>query len=569
MKAIDGRYPAIFSTGFFLIIFLFTTMVQPLEPPTREQLERYRADGSMARRIEAAIAIGNHRVSPQLIRRFTYRMQQQYLEMQGKTKGEIQQLLSAVPPEPPMPLTGTVKIFILPIAFSDYPGHNSISSLNNTIFGEGNPDYYPFDGLRTFYMRSSYGQLELTGTVLDLYTTPYPRGQVPENTNGQNNLIIEALAYHDARGHDFSQYDNNGDGMVDYFAVIWTGPRGEWASFWWGYKTWFNADFELDGKSFGMFSWQPEGYVQPDSFHPYTLIHETGHALGLPDYYDYDPSIGPGGGIGNIDVMDGYRGDHNCFSKYLLGWITPFIYDSGSHTPVLRESSAHPDAVVFMPNVTDIYSEFFMVQNRSRLGNDTGLPNDGLLVWHVDAHLGNFGHFMYNNSFSDHKLLQLMQADGMNEIEIFGKPADADDYYTAGNILGPGTRPNSNAYDGMKTYCELSGISETGPTMSCDISVGIYPPMDFTAVRHENRSLFFLEYIIDFSWNPNPANYDFPIEQYSIYHVTNEARTKIADIPVNTNSYRLRPVYERNQTYTMAAVTDDGLESPEVSVTVE
>jgi len=569
MKIRGGCHSVIMPVVTFFTIFLFFSVLWPLEPPTREQLERYSADGSLAPRIEAAKAIGNHRVSPRLLQQFAYRVQRRYLQMQGKTGAEIQQLLSSAPGEPPMPTTGTVKILILPIAFSDYPGSNSNSYLTDTIFGEGDSDYYPYDGLHTFYMRSSYGRLELTGTVLERYTTPYPRSQVPENRSGQENLIIEALTYHDARGHDFSQYDNNGDGKIDYFGVLWTGPRGEWATFWWGYLTWFNADFELDGKRFSMFSWQSEGSKGPDSFYPYSLIHETGHALGLPDYYDYDPSVGPGGGIGYTDVMDGYRGGHNCFSKYLLGWVTPVIYDSGLHTPVLRESSAHPDAVVFMPNVTDIYSEFFMVQNRSRLGNDMGLPNDGLLVWHVDARLDAYGNFLYDNSFTDHKLLQLVQADGMDEIEIHGKPADAGDYYTAGDMLGPGTRPNSNAYDGMKTYCELSGISEAGPTMFCDISVGIYSPMNFSAVRHENRSLFLWEYIVDFSWDPNPANRSFPVEQYRIYHVTGDTRTTIADIPVSTFSYRLRPVYERNQTYAIVAVTDGGLESPGVSITVK
>ena len=568
MRIRGGCHPVIGYVLIFIPIFLFYSILWPLEPPTPEQLEKYRSDGSLARRIEAAEAIGNHLISPRLLQQFVYRVQRRYLQMNGKTEAEIGQLLSAAPGETPMPTTGTVRIFVMPIAFSDYPGINSISSLNNTIFGKGDPDYYPYDGLRTFYLRSSYGQLELVGTVLDRYTTPYPRGEIPEDKNGLDNLIIEALEYHDARGHDFSQYDNNGDGIVDYFAVLWSGPSGDWATFWWGYQTWFNGGIELDGKRFSMFSWQPEGNVRPDGFLPHTLIHETGHALGLPDYYDYDSSVGPGGGIGRIDVMDGNQGDHNCFSKYLLGWITPVIYDTGSHTAVLRESSGHPDAVVFMPNVSDIYSEFFMVQNRSRLGNDMGLPNDGLLVWHVDARLDETGRFQYDNSFTDHKLLQLVQADGLDEIEIYRKRADAGDYYTAGDILGPDTRPHSNAYGGMKTYCELSGISESGLTMSCDISVGIYSPINFSAVRHENRSLFQWEYIVDFSWDPNPANSSFPVEQFRIYHVTGDTRTTIADIPVSTFSYRLRPVYERDQTYTIVAVTDGGLESPGVSITV-
>lgn len=546
------------------VIFVFAVMLYPLEPPTAEQLERYRADGSLQRRIEAAKAFGNHLVSQGLVRDFLRRMGR----YTGQVEGEVK--IGRVEVGSRMPTTGIVRIFVLPIAFSDYPSNNSVTSLNRTIFGVGDHDYYPYDGLRTFYSRSSYGQLELTGTVLDWYTTPYPRSDVQVDSAGRDALIVEALNYHKARGHDFSQYDNNGDGVIDYFAVIWTGPSGDWATFWWGYQTGFSSYFELDGKRFSMYSWQAEGNVRPDSFHPYALIHETGHALGLPDYYDYAPSIGPKGGVGRIDVMDGGWVDHNCFSKCLLGWITPVLVSSGSYTAVLRESALYPDAVIFIPNVTGIFSEFFIVQNRSLAGNDMRLPGEGLLVWHVDARVDpDYGNFRYNNSYTEHKLLRLVQADGLDEIEIFGWNADAGDYYRAGDQLGPGTRPHTDRYDTVKTYCELSGISEVGPEMTCDISVGIHPPVDFAVVRHENHSMFLWEYILDFSWALNPANRYFPVEMNRIYRLEGGQRVKIVDLPVSETSYRLRPVYEKDQTYTIVSVTGQGLESYERVITAK
>jgi M6 family metalloprotease-like protein len=552
-----SKFSNILLRGLFSVaFFLFSIFLYSMEPPTANQLERYRADGSLRQRIEAAKAIGNHFISPGLVRDFLRRMARYDAQAAGETKiGKIEASSS-------MPTTGLVRIFVLPIAFSDYPSNNSIASLRRTIFGEGNPDYYPCDGLRTFYLRSSYGQLELTGAVLDWYTTPYPRSEVRMDDAGREALIVEALNYHKARGHDFSQYDNNGDAVTDYFAVIWTGPSGDWATFWWGYQTWFQSNFELDGKRFFMYSWQAEGNVRPNSFSPYALIHETGHALGLPDYYDYDPSVGPKGGVGQIDIMDGMRGDHNCFSKCLLGWMTPVFVGSGSHTAVLRESALYPDAVIFMPNVTGIYSEFFIVQNRSLAGNDKGLPGKGLLVWHVDARVDPvYGNFLYNNSFTDHKLLQLVQADGLDEIEILGEPADADDYYRAGDLLGPDTRPHTGRYDSVKTYGMLSGISEVGAEMTCDISVGIHPPMDFAVVRHENRSVFLWEYILDFSWGLNPANQYFPVEVNRIYRLEEGTRVKVVDLPVNETSYRIRPVYQTDQEYAIVSVTDQGLES--------
>ncbi len=60
------------------------------------------------------------------------------------------------------------------------------------------------------------------------------------------------------------------------------------------------------------------------------------------------------------------------------------------------------------------FGEFFMIQNRYRTGNDTPYPSNGLLIWHVDARLDPSGtNFLYNNSYTEHKLLRLMEADGL------------------------------------------------------------------------------------------------------------------------------------------------------------
>ena len=55
-----------------------------------------------------------------------------------------------------------------------------------------------------------------------------------------------------------------------------------------------------------------------------TLIHETGHVLGLPDLYSYRKStVGLSGRSGclTFDLMDNNAGDTNAFFKWMLGWI--------------------------------------------------------------------------------------------------------------------------------------------------------------------------------------------------------------------------------------------------------
>ena len=57
----------------------------------------------------------------------------------------------------------------------------------------------------------------------------------------------------------------------------------------------------------------------------HTFIHETGHLLGLDDYYDYNDYRGAKGGLYGADMMDNNIGDHGSVNKLLLGWIEPTV----------------------------------------------------------------------------------------------------------------------------------------------------------------------------------------------------------------------------------------------------
>jgi M6 family metalloprotease-like protein len=462
------------SITVILLVLVFCNTSLALQPPTREQWEEYKRDGTLHSRIAEAKALGNHVPSQSAVSRAQYKLRRMSLEMQGMSAQEIGQALAPPPAWQGMPTIGIVKILTLLIDFSDYPASNTAVSIESKLFGDGSGGS-PYESLRNFYRRSSYSQLEIQGNVLGWYRPAYPRTSVTESSTGRQNLIKEALNYYEGLGHDFTQYDNDGDNIIDYLVVIWTGPDNGWSNFWWGYKTWFgDSTYRLDGKRLGDYSWQWESRPYPGTFTPRVVIHETGHALGLPDYYDYDEAVGPDGGVGGLDMMDANRGDHNCFSKFLLDWISPQAYGSGTHTVALNGSGTSRDAIVVMPGATQGYpfGEFFMIQNRYRVGNDTPFPGDGLLIWHVDGRLNAGGtNFLYDNSDTEHKLLRLMEADGLEEIEFGDGTGDAGDYFVVGRTFGPNTSPNSSRYDGSITGLLVDNISAPGPAMSFNVSL--------------------------------------------------------------------------------------------------
>jgi len=439
-----------------------------LEPPRPGEIEELEKRGALQSRIEFAKTLGNHKIDDYLLKRAISNIKRSLLQSKGMSFDDVDNISPL--PAPPlgwsgMPTKGDIKIFALLIDFNDYPHVNSQTDVHNKLFGNGDSSNFPYESLKNYYSRSSYGLLNfIEGATLGWYRYNGNRSQIEQTTTGRENLIKQALNYFNSQGHDFSQYDNDNDGYIDYFVVLWSGPKGDWASFWWGFLLSFSdQNYVLDGKKLRKYSWIYES-VNGNPLDPGGIIHETGHALGIPDYYDYDSTVGPDGGVGRLDMMADIWGDHNSFSKWVLGWITPSLVSNGIQILTLNPSATSQDAVIIWPGIDedDIFSEFFVVQNRYRTGNDVTYPNSGLLIWHVDASLNyNKTNYLYDNSFTEHKLLRLMEADGLEEIEG-NMDANAGDYYTLGKILGACTAPSSKRYDGGDSYVEISDILMNG-----------------------------------------------------------------------------------------------------------
>lgn len=486
--------PLISLSAMFLVVLFLSSPAFALQPPDPGEIERLKQSGELPARLEHAKSLGNHLIDPYLLENALTKVRREVLHQQDMTPDRIEQKTPSYTPPPSRqgtPTIGAVKFFALLIDFSDYPSSNTKENVQSAMFGDGSlipGNSVPYESLASYYDRASYNLLNLHGgTTLGWYRpSGYTRANMPLTTAAREQLIKDAINYFKTTlFQDFTQFDNNNDGTIDYFAVIWTGPDNGWSNFWWGYQTRFSdLTFTVDGKKLGKYSWQWEyrnsSYPVTDvrryqgNYAPRTVIHETGHALGLPDYYDYDKTVGPNGGVGGLDMMDANWGDHNSFSKWVLDWITPTVVASGSLTKALSTSGTSKDAVLIMPGAisTDPFREFYIAQNRTRTGNDSTYPTDGMLIWHVDARLNSSAtNYLYDNSYTSHKLLKLMQADGLERIENSSVIADAAMYYKSGKQFTPVSNPSSKDYAGIDTRVNVTGISSTAPLMSATFSI--------------------------------------------------------------------------------------------------
>jgi len=497
--------------------FLTTGILPAHQAPTPEEIKKLKEQGIYEERLAQVRAMGNDNFSPQLLVKARRKMKKAQLEAQGLTPGEVANKLKtfekkikgqtkALPSDlQELPTTGEPRTLTLLVDFSDqrvsttFPGMTA-SSIYDNIYGNGttvarqNP---PFDSVTAFYRRASQGTLNIRGNVLGFYTFPgtqlsYASLSARPDNQTLFNMVTEALRSFD-NSHDFSQYDNDGDGDIDGLNILYTGQSGAWSTFWWAYQWSFFVPSaqttRFDGKRLATFTWQRlETRPGTNDFNPRTMIHETGHLLGLPDLYDYKPNEGLEGGVGGFDIMDGNRGNPNGFFRWVLGWIEPTIISAGAPLRQVLQASGDIDAanenkaVVIFPDIGEsTFQEFFLIENRHRTGNDDGgsrLPSNGLAIWHVDGTLNSAGtNFAFDNTDRNgataHKLVKLVQADGREDVEQFGGgQVDAGDYFRRGLSFTPTSQPSSNAYNGSTTNIRVENISADGLTMTADIGFG-------------------------------------------------------------------------------------------------
>lgn len=364
-----------------------------------------------------------------------------------------------------MPSIGDVKILVIPVDFTDYKASVSMQTdLEKALFGTSYDTGW--ESLSTYYSKASYGKLNITGTVTDVYSTgkksSYYDNQ--KDNDGINEIIHNALAYFDDT-IDYNDYDSDKDGLIDSIYVIYSAPidYDNDDSIWWAFTDeYLTEDYDyFDGieADFFFFAGYEFLYEKPASgvkltYNTETFIHETGHLLGLDDYYDYDTSDRINrGGLGGGDMMDCNIGDHNAYSKTILGWITPTIFDinrKGSEAVEfdLESFGKSGNAIIISKNFENsFYSEYYILDfytpdglNSMEAGNNGLFSKSGIVIYHISSQLTTkdidsvWDITEYNNAGSKYKLIKLVEADGRNDIDN-EKYSSNSDLFLEGKII--------------------------------------------------------------------------------------------------------------------------------------
>lgn len=366
---------------------------------------------------------------------------------------------------------GAIKGLTILVNFQDLASTVSRADVDDLL----NADNYTRNGnicsAREYFRRVSSGKLDYSNVVVGPYTLSRNREFYVNNL-----LVEEALQLAVADGLDLKQFDSRNENIVDALNVLYAGQtqyRGElWPHNW-------HIDLRFGSMRTDLYLLTSVGRT-PADLSIGTFCHENGHLLcRFPDMYDYgerDQDSVASAGIGSYCLMG--SGNHNdngrspspvcAYLRDLAGWCDNEIE---LNAPGVHEAR-HGDYNTVMKYRTPRPNEYFLVENRSRMGLDRALPSSGLAVYHCDI-LGS--NEWQQGTAAKHYQCALLQADGRRDLELDANRGDGDDLYgaIAGIALSSTSTPNSREWDGRDSGLVISDISAPGEIITFAVGAAV------------------------------------------------------------------------------------------------
>lgn len=317
-------------------------------------------------------------------------------------------------------------LILVEFADKKFEQHNSQLAFDSLA----NSDNYTYNGAtgscKQYFSDQSSGKYIPHFDVVGPVALPNNMAYYGDDMNREDDrylfdFILDACQGADQLGVDFSNYDNDNDGFVDFIYVLYAGygqaDGGEAATIWphtWDLKSvlyfgyhnqseyFANSETDyllpqIDGKILNKYACSNElKYTTKARTGIGTICHEFCHVLGLPDYYltTTDPVVAQRNTPGAWSLMGygNYLNDGNTppnfsvYDKYFLGWLEPSVLSTsqsleipadGKTTYMLASNEKHVSDGAYRTDTV------YYIENRQREGWDAYLPGHGMLIWRV------------------------------------------------------------------------------------------------------------------------------------------------------------------------------------------
>lgn len=366
-----------------------------------------------------------------------------------------------------------------------------------------------------YFLTASYGQLRWTSQFLPAlsgsaitslqvshnrsYYQPYDASAYPDGyadatamAAREQALVKEIASLLTKQVEDAGMdIDRNDDGMVDNLTIILSGNSMLSGR----YMLWpHRSDLALpDEKAIFINGKKLTGYIivfdgangfsnfNPINLNTGVLCHEMSHSLGTYDLYHASGSLNP---VGVWDLMSDNQHAAQEMSAYTkwryCHWATEpeKLTADGTYTlrplssdPVNPSVEDKPYAYIISPQLpsTAYKPQYFVAEYRRKVGFDSNLPGEGLLVYRINSDYS-MGNVNYNGTTRLDEMYILRPggsatADGniSNAVMAKGNTYDA--------LNGDGTMGSPFYQDGTAAAFSITEVTEPGATISFKLTM--------------------------------------------------------------------------------------------------
>ena len=362
------------------------------------------------------------------------------------------------------PLNIAPRGLVILVNFTDVAFETSKAELDSMLIGKNyTRDYsYTYRGktyrvtsngsARQYFEDASFGQynpqLDVVGPVTVSKASTYYGGNNSAGNDKYPEVMIKEACELVNDSVDYSLYDNDNDGYVDFVYVIYAG-YGEadgggdntiWPHAWHLYSA-AGRKCEVDGKIIDLYACgnEMDNYTKHHTGIG-TFCHEFSHVLGLPDLYE-TTGYGDHKTMGEWSILDygPYNNDGNtppaysAYERFFMGWLTPRLITepenitlaelNDSQEALLISSSDQHNLIGNDPDPTT----FYLLENRQQTGWDEYLPGHGLMLTKIQ--------YNYKKWF-DNTVNNTAKSMGVDLIEADGKAPQYDANRPSNGYMG-------------------------------------------------------------------------------------------------------------------------------------
>lgn len=362
--------------------------------------------------------------------------------------------------------TGTSRLLaprgaVILVSYADKNFKSTNAEMTDWAMGEN----YTYNGatgsIHKYFLDQSWGEYDMQIDVYGPVTVSQNAAYYGENDwsgddKHADELVVEACKLaHDNCGADFSKYDSNNDGKVDWVVILYagygeaSGAAGLSNTIWpHQYElSYTGMSFKLDGKTVDHYCCLNElDYYSRKREGIGTFCHEFSHVMGLPDFYETNYQTTGIHTLCEWDIMDygPYNNNGNtppnysAYERWFMGWIRPtLITDACSVTlPALHDTKAACYMTENGSAISDILdpdpTTFYIFENRQKSsGWDAYIPGSGMMITKIKFSATKWEGNTVNNSSRN------MGVDIIEAVSNNSDSGKASDLYPGSTLLDP------------------------------------------------------------------------------------------------------------------------------------